>query len=52
MIHHCIGSNPDHGVYRDMSQSVRVDSTFIADPRTAPEEIDVTGFILIALTIY
>jgi TPP-dependent 2-oxoacid decarboxylase len=41
MIHHCIGSDPEHGVYRDMSQSVRADSTFLTDPFTAPEEIDV-----------
>ena len=41
MIHHCIGPNPDHGVYRGMSEAVRVASTFINDPATAAQEIDV-----------
>lgn len=41
MIHHCIGPNPDHGVYRGMSEAVRVASTFLTDPSVAPEEIDV-----------
>ena len=41
MIHHCIGPNPDHGVYRGMSEAVRVASTFLNDPSTAAEEIDV-----------
>ena len=44
MIHHCIGPNPDHGVYRGMSEAVRVASTFLTDPSTAPEEIDVHLF--------
>ena len=41
MIHHCIGPNPDHGVYRGMSEAVRVASTFLDNPLVAPEEIDV-----------
>jgi hypothetical protein len=41
MIHHCIGPNPDHGVYRGMSEAVRVASTFLINPSIAPEEIDV-----------
>ena len=41
MIHHSLGPNPDHGVYRGMSEAVRVASTFLTDPSTAPEEIDV-----------
>jgi len=41
MIHHCIGPNPDHGVYRGMSEAVRVASTFINDPSIAAQEIDV-----------
>ena len=41
MIHHCIGPNPDHGVYRGMSEAVRVASTFLTDLSIAPEEIDV-----------
>lgn len=45
MIHHCIGPNPDHGIYRGMSESVRVDSAFLCDPSTAAEEIDVLPFI-------
>jgi TPP-dependent 2-oxoacid decarboxylase len=41
MIHHTIGPFPDHGVYRAMSESVRVASTFINDPSVAAAEIDV-----------
>jgi TPP-dependent 2-oxoacid decarboxylase len=41
MIHHCIGPEPDHGVYRGMSEAVRAASTFINDPAVAAEEIDV-----------
>jgi hypothetical protein len=41
MIHHCIGPEPDHGVYRGMSEPVRAASTFINDPAVAAEEIDV-----------
>lgn len=41
MIHHCIGPNPDHGIYRGISEAVRVASTFLSDPSVAPEEIDV-----------
>jgi len=44
MIHHCIGPNPDHGVYRGMSEAVRVASTFINDPATAAQEIDVSPY--------
>lgn len=44
MIHHCIGPNPDHGVYRGMSEAVRVASTFLTDLSSAPEEIDVQLF--------
>jgi pyruvate decarboxylase len=42
MIHHCIGPEPDHGVYRGMSEPVRAASTFINDPAVAAEEIDVS----------
>jgi pyruvate decarboxylase len=41
MIHHCIGPNPDHGVYRGMSEPVRAASTFLSDMSIAAEEIDV-----------
>jgi len=41
MIHHCIGPNPEHGVYRGMSESVRVASAFLDNPAIAPDEIDV-----------
>jgi len=41
MIHHCLGPNPDHGVYRGMSEPVRVASTFLSDMSIAAEEIDV-----------
>ena len=41
MIHHSLGPNPDHGVYRGMSEAVRVASTFLTDLSSAPEEIDV-----------
>jgi hypothetical protein len=41
MIHHCIGPNPDHGIYRGMSEAVRVASTFLDDLSIATEEIDV-----------
>jgi TPP-dependent 2-oxoacid decarboxylase len=40
-IHHCIGPEPDHGVYRGMSEAVRVASTFLSDMSVAAEEIDV-----------
>jgi len=46
MIHHTIGPNPDHGVYRGMSEAVRVASTFLNDSSTAAEEIDVISFHL------
>jgi hypothetical protein len=41
MIHHCIGPNPEHGVYRGMSEPIRAASTFLSDPSVAPDEIDV-----------
>ena len=41
MIHHCIGPNPDHGVYRGMSEPIRAASTFLSDMSIAAEEIDV-----------
>ena len=49
MIHHCIGPNPDHGVYRSMSEPVRAASAFLSDMSVAAEEIDVhhDGDILI-----
>ena len=40
-IHHCIGPTPDHGVYRGMSEAIRVASVFLDDPEIAPKEIDV-----------
>jgi hypothetical protein len=45
MIHHCIGPNPEHGVYRDVSESVRAAAAFLNDPETAPKEIDVSSSV-------
>ena len=51
MIHHCIGPDPDHGVYRGMSEAVRVDSAFLCDPSTAAEEIDVSPYPCLLMII-
>lgn len=50
-IHHCISMNPDHGVYRAMSEPVRAASTFLSDPSVAADEIDVSPSLLTALTV-
>jgi len=46
MIHHTIGPNPDHGVYRGISEAVRVASAFLTESSTAAEEIDVISIHL------
>ncbi|KAJ0422897.1 thiamine diphosphate-binding protein [Aspergillus carlsbadensis] len=40
MIHHCLGVDPDHRVYSEISESVRVAHCWLDDARTAPGEVD------------
>ncbi|KAK6542203.1 hypothetical protein TWF694_007963 [Orbilia ellipsospora] len=40
MIHHTLEANPDHGVYRGMSEPIRSTSAFLNDEKTMASEID------------
>ncbi|KAK6344540.1 hypothetical protein TWF696_008174 [Orbilia brochopaga] len=40
MIHHTLEANPDHGVYRGMSEPIRAASAFLNDEATMASEID------------
>ena len=44
MIHHSIGSNPDHSVYTRASKDFRVAAAELQDVKSAPAEIDVGSF--------